>query len=175
MVLPTPTKHSGTRVIRDPWSGVRALTVVEVAGDNDHWLAFFATTQGWDLERRRMKPVPADWRTLPDSALVGLFRASIAPCAPYRAEFLRALEERVPFPEFRLPTPGTPEWEAYTQSAAMESIALTRELFEVRARITLLSALLTAVEEEGHGIVEEERGLAQRFCPPRCRHTAAVE
>ena len=167
VVLPNPTKRRRSRLIRDPWSGVRALTVVEVVGDKDNWLAFFATTEGWNIERRRMQPVPADWKTLPDSALAGLFGASVAPRAPYRAESLQALESRVPFPEFRLPTPETPEWEAYNRCAEMERIVLTRELSEVRARIALLSAVLTAVEEGRVSVTEDADCLNAPVPPPR--------
>lgn len=165
MVLPNPRKRGGSRLIRDPWSGVRALTVVEVAGNKDNWLAFFATTEGSNIERRRMQPVPANWKTLPDSALAGLFWASIAPRGPYRAESLQALEDRVPFPGLRLPTPGTAEWDAYNQSVEMERIALTCELFEVRARIALLSAVLTAVEE-GRGSLKEDADYLNAPAPP---------
>ena len=165
MVLPNPRKHGGSRLIRDPWSGVRALTVLEVAGNKDNWLAFFATTEGSNIERRRMQPVPANWKTLPDSALAGLFWASIAPRGPYRAESLQALEGRVPFPGLRLPTPGTAEWDAYSQSVEMERIALTCELFEVRARIALLSAVLTAVEE-GRGSAKEDADCLNAPVPP---------
>lgn len=174
MVLPNPRKRGGSRLIRHLWSGVRALTVVEVAGNKDNWLAFFATTEGSNIERRRMQPVPANWKTLPDSALAGLFWASIAPRGPYRAESLQALEGRVPFPGLRPPTPGTSEWDAYSQSVEMERIALTCELFEVRARIALLSAVLTAVEE-GRGSLKEDADYLNAPPPPRPWGTAAPQ
>lgn len=137
-------RHSlqrSSRFVLDPWPGARILRIVELGEDDARgpWLALFAATSQFEVERRRLRPVPPGWYELTDDELVRLFSVADPARAPHRGDRLREIERHVSLPASRIPQPGSAEWHALMQFVELEYLTLALELLEVRAELTAMS------------------------------------
>ena len=139
-----------SRFVLNPWPGARILRVAELGEDDARgpWLALFAATSQFEVERRRLRPVPKGWYELTDNELVRLFSVAAPALAPPRGDRLREIESRLALPESPMPQPGSAEWHARVQFVELEYRILALELLEVRAELAARRRSLIATSDE---------------------------